>query len=75
MTAQPSPQQFSPLISGNVRTSDLVNSIAKEIDRITDHGTASYGMWSYEARVSALRALASKLRRLAETIERGEGKA
>lgn len=66
MTIQPSRQQFAPLISGNVRTADLVSSIAKEIERIVEVGTRC------DPPTQRMRELAAKLRRLAETIEKGE---
>lgn len=67
MTIHPIRQQFDPLISGNVRTADLVNSIAKQVDAIArNHPTNPL-------RISAeMVALSAKLRRLAETIEKGE---
>jgi plasmid stabilization system protein ParE len=72
MTIHPSRQQFEPLISGNVRTADLVNSIAKEIDRITEYTADGAVEWQHRARREMYRALVHKLQRLADTIEKGE---
>ena len=69
MTVHQPPDQFT--ISGNVRVVDVLQSAAKEIDRIlyeTGHG----GQLGPERRAILLRALALRLRRLAETIEKGE---
>lgn len=69
MSIQPKPSDF--LISGNVRVADVLRSAGNEVDRIlddTNHG----GTLSPERRLHALRILAIRLRRLAETIEKGK---
>lgn len=69
MTITPKPSEF--LISGNVRVADVLASAAKEIDRIL-YDTGNGGELSSQRRTTALVSLARSLRRLAETIERGE---
>lgn len=67
MTLRPEPSDF--LIGGNVRTVDLLDSIAKEIDRINN---ISISERAYHAdRTVQFQRLARQVRRLAETIEKG----
>ena len=68
MTLHQPQEQFTA--GGSVRVTDILTSVAKEIDRIlyeTGHG----GDLGPQRRANALRSLACRVRRLAETIEKG----
>jgi len=70
MTAQPKLAEFLP--NGEVRTADVLRSAGDEIDRILNDA----GLWDQHTAnmfkaVPRFRSLATRLRRLAETVERG----